>query len=92
MYKTKQLKIPPLRSLSHGRATGALEMRNGPAEYRKIAELCRHYAKDLNDGRDRARWLRIAEGWMVLARDTARASNFTAAAKAVMPIVFEQRA
>jgi hypothetical protein len=67
-------------------------MKTGPAEYRKMAELCRQYAEDLNDGRDRARWLRIAEGWMVLARDRARASNVTAAAKAVVPSVFEQHA
>ena len=67
-------------------------MQAGPAEYRKMAELCRQYAQDLNDGRDKARWLRIAEGWMVLARDRARASNITDAAKAVVPIVLEQHA
>jgi hypothetical protein len=63
-----------------------------PAEYRKMAELCRQYAQDLNDGRYKARWLRIAEGWMVLARDGARAANVTAAARAVVPIVLEQHA
>jgi hypothetical protein len=68
-------------------------MQNGPAEYRKMAELCRDYAKDLNEGRDRQRWLKIAEGWMVIARDMVRASsNFTTAAKLVVPIVSEQRA
>ena len=67
-------------------------MQNGPSEYRKMAELCRHYAKDLDDVRDRERWLKIAEGWMVLARDTVRESNFTTAAKLVVPIVSEQRA
>jgi len=67
-------------------------MQNGPDEYRKMAELCRHYAKDLNEGRDKERWLKIAEGWMVLARDTVRARNFTAAAKRIAPIVSEQRA
>jgi hypothetical protein len=66
-------------------------MQTGPAEYRKMAELCRQYAEGLTEGRDRARWLRIAEGWIVLARDRTRASNVTAAAKAVVPIVFEQR-
>ena len=67
-------------------------MRNGPDEYRKMAELCRQHAEDLNESRDRARWLRIAEGWMVLARDTARVNNVTAAARTVVPIVFEERA
>jgi hypothetical protein len=67
-------------------------MQAGPAEYRKMAELYRQYAQDLNDDRDKARWLRIAEGWMVLARDSVRASNMTAAAKAVVSSVFEQHA
>jgi hypothetical protein len=67
-------------------------MRIGPDEYRKMAELCRQHAGDLNNGRDRERWLRIAEGWMVLARDTARANNVTAAARTVVPVVFEERA
>jgi hypothetical protein len=68
-------------------------------EYRKMAELCRRHAEELgNDNRDRARWLRIAEGWMVLARDSARGASMTTARKslhrspALLPIAFEQRA
>ncbi len=92
MSKTKQFKIAPFPKTLRGRVTGRPDMQNGPAEYRKMAELCRAYAKDLDDGRDRERWLKIAEGWMVLARDTVRASSFTNAAKLVVPIVSEQRA
>jgi hypothetical protein len=92
MSQMKQFKIASLPSLSLGRVTRRAEMQNGPAEYRKMAELCRHYAKDLNNARDRERWLKIAEGWMVLARDTIRARNFTTAAKLVVVVVSEQRA
>jgi len=67
-------------------------MAHDPSEYRKMAELCRRHAEDLNDGRYRARWLRIAEGWMVLARDMERGSAITAASRAVVPLALEQRA
>ncbi|MDT7810468.1 MAG: hypothetical protein QOJ42_384 [Acidobacteriaceae bacterium] len=62
-----------------------------PAEYRTMAELCRRHAEEINDGRDKARWLRIAEGWMLLARNAVRASNVTATTKTVLPVVSEQR-
>lgn len=65
-------------------------MRNGPSDYRTMAELCRRHAEELSDGQERARWLRIAEGWMVIARDAERERIVTPTAKAVLPIVFEQ--
>jgi hypothetical protein len=67
-------------------------MAHDPSEYRKMAQLCRRHAEDLNGGRERARWLRIAEGWMVFARDIERGRAITDASRAVVPIVLEQRA
>jgi len=59
-------------------------MHINPAEYRKMAEMCRRHAESLRNDLDRARWLRIAEGWAVIARDATRANIVTAKAKAVL--------
>jgi hypothetical protein len=89
--QNETVKIAPMPEPTSRTDNRESQMENGPVEYQKMAELCRNSAKYLNDGRDRDRWLRIAEGWTVLARDTVRARNFTTAAKLVVPIVSEQR-
>ena len=56
-------------------------MHYSPAECRKMAELCRRHAEELDFDQDRSRWLRIAENWLVIARDTARENTVTPKSK-----------
>jgi len=56
-------------------------MHISPDECRKMAELFRRYAEELDDDQDRSRWLRIAENWLVMGRDIVRADPVTPTSK-----------